>query len=346
MIPFFGVSVTEENLEDKEEVMDIYDTRTVVDFQKFTFSGHLRTHVYKVLDENIKLGHADYSCYWALELLCSGLTHSLWQTFFESAAKHINRGAPNVFLYLVQKYEKFVPYESQYSIMNMTDIRNNPDVRTFICEVAASLAFCRKNKLPTFPKIKPEHDFQQMTITENLKAPSANYARHLVKKGDPLDIYIPLNELYYSIRPETRDVQKALYWTSWILKYGSNFKKQNKRDFDCSFRSNSYVEDKYCKHAIWMIWETVMDVSQKSSQAGILKPYIEALYKIHCLRWTPSLLKTRIPFLMNAILFICESTTLDVHYAVPHNISTVYGVIENIPQWIQAIIQTQKTFSS
>ena len=325
--------------------MDIYDTRTVVDFQKFTFSGHLRQHVYKVLDENIKLSHADYSCYWSLELVCSGLTHSLWQTLFESCARHINRGAPNAFLYLANMYEKFVSYESQYSIMSMTDIRNNPDVRFLICEVAASLALCRKNKLPVFPKIKPEHDFQHLTITENLKAPSSNYARHLVKKGDPLDLYIPLNELYYSIRPENRDIGKALYWVAWMLKYASNFKKQNKRDYECAYRTNSYVEDKYCKLVIWLIWEVIIDASTKSPQAGILKPYVDCLYKIHCLRWTPSLLKTRIPFLITVIQYICESTTLDVHYPVPQNISTVHGVIENIPQWIQAIIQTQKTFS-
>ena len=66
--------------------MDIFDTRTIVDFQKFTFSGHLRTHVYKVLNENIKLGHADYSCYWTLELLSSGLIHSYWNTIFLSTA--------------------------------------------------------------------------------------------------------------------------------------------------------------------------------------------------------------------------------------------------------------------
>jgi hypothetical protein len=84
----------------------IEDSRTVVDFQKFTFSGHLRTHVFKVLDENIKLGHADYTCYWILELMCSGLTHSCWNTLFLSAALHINRGAPQTFLYLTRMYEE------------------------------------------------------------------------------------------------------------------------------------------------------------------------------------------------------------------------------------------------
>jgi len=326
--------------------MDIHDQRTVVDFQKFTFSGHLRTHVYKVLDENIKLGHADYSCYWSLELICSGLTHSMWQVLFESAARHINRGAPNAFLYLVRMYEKFSPYESQYNIMNMTDIRNNSDVRELVCEVAASLAFCRKNKLPSLQKIKPEHDFQHITIQENLKSPSAHYGRHLAKKDDPLDIYIPFNELIYCLRPETRDITKALYWVSWILKYASRYKKEQKLDLKCNFRNNLYIEDKHCNHVIWMIWEAVQDTANRSPQAGTLRQYIDCLYKLHCLRWSPALLKPRLCFLVVAIQFICESTTLDIHYSVPHDMSVVQGVVSNIPQWISAIIQTQKTFSS
>jgi hypothetical protein len=127
--------------------------------------------------------------------------------------------------------------------MSMTDIRNNSDVRELVCEVAASLALCRKNKLPPLQKIKPEHDFQQITIQENLKSPSAHYGRHLAKKDDPLDIYIPFNELIYCLRPETRDITKALYWVSWILKYASRYKKEQKLDLKCNFRNNVYIED-------------------------------------------------------------------------------------------------------
>jgi hypothetical protein len=325
--------------------MNIHDQRTVVDFQKFTFSGHLRQHVYKVLDENIKLGHADYSCYWTLELLCSGLVHSMWQSLFESTARHINRAAPNAFLYLVKIYEKFAPYESQYSLMSMTDIRNNSDVRTLVCEVAASLALCRKNKLTPLPKIKPEHDFLQITIHENLKSPSANYARHIVKDHDPVELYISLNELAYSLRPETRDFTKAIYWVAWILKYASQFKKQNKDPLECSYRPNMFIDDKYARHVIWMIWEVVLDAAKHSPQAGTLGPYIDSLFKFHCLRWSPTVLKQRACFLVTAIQFICESTTLDIHYSVPHDIVTVHHILEGIPQWINAIIQTQKTFS-
>jgi hypothetical protein len=96
---------------------------------------------------------------------------------------------------------------------------------------------------------------------------------------------------------------------------------------------------------IWMLWEAVLDASKKSVQAGVLEPYMDALFKLHCLRWTPSLMKNRLCFLNTAILFVCESTTIDIHSPVPHDLATVQNVVINIPQWILAIIQTKKTFS-
>jgi len=323
----------------------VSDGRTVLDFQKFTFSGHLRTHVYKVLDENIKLGHADYAGYWTLELLCSGLVHSMWQTLFESSAKHINRAAPNLFLYLVQAYEKFAPYESQYSLMAMTDMRNNIPVRQMVCEAAATVALTRKHKLMSLPTIKPEHDFQQVTITENLKAPSSNYVRHLLKEDDPMDLYVSLNEMAYCLRPEARDFTRAIYWMSWILKFASVFKQTNKRPLECSYRPNPYIDQSHGRHVVWIFWDIVQNASRSSPQAGVLNPYIDALYKLHCLRWNPSVMKARCCFLVCACLYICESNTLDIHYPVPQDIIAVKGIVESTPNWIHSIIQTQKTFS-
>ena len=326
--------------------MSVNDSRTVADFQKFTFSGHLRSHVYKVLEENIKLGHGDYACYWSLELMCSGLVHSLWQTLFECAAKHINRAGPNVFLYLISSYEKFAPIESQYSVLQMTDIRNNVQARQLVCETAASVALTRKHKLIPLPKIKVEHDFNQVTLQENLRSPSSNYAKHIVREDDPVDIYIPLNELTYCLRPESRDLTRALYWIAWILKFASQYKKQTKVAFDCSFRSNKYIDSSYSRNEVWLIWDVINDSVRMSPQQGVLLPYIDALYKIHCLRWSPSVLKNRMCFVNCACMFICESNTLDIHYPVPQNIMTVKSIVDNIPEWIKSIVHTQKTFSA
>jgi hypothetical protein len=55
-------------------------------------------------------------------------------------------------------------------------------------------------------------------------------------------------------------------------------------------------------------------------------------------------MKSRNPFLLSAITFVCESNTLDIHTKVPADIHTIHQVTSNIPQWILAIIETKKTF--
>jgi len=47
-----------------------------------------------------------------------------------------------------------------------------------------------------------------------------------MKHDDPMELYIPINELIYSLKSEIRDYIKALYWTSWIIKYASKFKEE------------------------------------------------------------------------------------------------------------------------
>jgi hypothetical protein len=242
-------------------------------------------------------------------------------------------------------YERFAPYENQYTLQSMTDIRNNRDARLLFCEVGASVALCRKSKLPSLPRIKPEHDFQPLVIQENLKAPSSMYARSLMKQEDPMELYIPVNEFMFCLRPDTRDSIRALYWASWILGYASKYKADNKQYLQCSYRSNEYVEEKYLRSPIWILWSVIHETARSSPQSGTITPYIEALYKMYCLRWAQGDLKKRLPFFITAVLFICESTTLDIHYSVPNNIRTVQDIVTNIPQWIGAIIHTQRTFA-
>ena len=320
--------------------MEITDTRTVIDFQKKTFCGHVRAHVIKVLLQNIQLGHADYSCYWSLELLCSGLVHTLWMALFEAAALHINRAQPNVFLYLASAYEKYAPIEGQYELTEMTKIRNNPDVRQMICEAAAVLAFCRKNKLPTLPTIKPAHDFDPVTIQESIKAPSAIFGKLLLRRDDPMPAAIPMNEFMYCLRPDVRDVTRALYWMSWIYAYCREHKKQTKQTLVFSNRSDEFVPSTYGQHVVWIFWEAIRKQAQP-----IAKQYIEILYKMYCLRWSPSEAKGRQAILTAAIVLVCEGGSLDTT-TVSGQTLQIANVLGGIPAWIDAISRMQKSFST
>lgn len=320
--------------------MEITDTRSVLDFQKKTFCGHVRAHVIKVLLQNIQLGHADYSCYWSLELLCSGLVHTLWMSLFEAAALHINRAQPNVFLYLASAYERYAPIEAQYEVTQMTKIRNNPDVRTMVCEAAAVLAFCRKNKLPSLPTIKPAHDFDPVTIQESIKAPSAIFGKVLLRRDDPMVVAIPMNEFMYCLRPDVRDVTRALYWMAWVYAYCREHKKQSKLTLLFSNRSDEFVSATYGQHVAWIFWEAIRKQAQP-----IAKQYIDVLYKMYCLRWSPSDAKSRQALLTTAVVLVCEGGTLDTT-TVSGQTLHVANVIGGIPAWIDAISRMQKSFSA
>jgi hypothetical protein len=315
--------------------MQIEDSRTVADFQKNTFCGHPRTHVVKVLLQNVQLGHADYACYWTLELLASGLVHTTWMAFFQAAAVHINRAQPNVFLYLADAYEKYVPIESGFSISNMTSIRNHPDVRRILCEVAATMSMCRKNKLPGLPTIKPNHDFDPVTIQEQLKAPSTLFGKLVLKPNDPITVAVPINEICYCLRPDVRDVTRTLYWISWILTYCREHKKLTKENLLFANRGDDFGGG---HHPVWIFWDCI----QKQAQP-YCRNYIDVLYKMYCLRWSPSDCKSRQPLIIAAVLLVCEGTSID---STPVSGSTiaVSNVLNGMPAWIDAIVRMKKSF--
>jgi len=321
--------------------MNIVDNRTVADFQNFTFSGHSRKLAIRSLLESIQLGHADYACYWSLELLCSGLVNSLWTTLFESASLSVHRACPNIFTFLTTQYEAFRRIQDNFSVLNMTDIRNRPDARSLACEAACAVALCRKQKALTLPRIKEEHDFEPTTIRENLRATSQHFGAGILKPEDPFELAIPVNELCFSI--QKRDTIRSLYWTAWILGFARLKKKQSKQALSITPRVSSLIPEKYARNLVWLFWDIIHHFT---SHSGFLVPYIESIEKMYCLKWEPSVARQRQTFLITAIVFLTESQALDVREPAKKNEMEISTVMEGIPRWLEAIQQTRNSFSS
>ena len=310
----------------------ISDTRTVADFQTFTFSGHARTLAHKSLLQSIQLGHADYACYWTLELLCSGLVHSLWNTLFESAGLYVHR-CPNMFTYLTSQYERFSEIENIFTIHTMTDIRNHEMARLLVCETAVALAVAKKQKPIGLPTIKPLHDFMPETVRENLRATTQTACLPFTKADDPYELKIPFNEFCFSV--QTRDTLRALYWMSWILTYAREQKKRTKQSLIVAERRNPYVNSKFARALVWMFWDVVN---------AHTNTYVEALYKLYCLRWEPKLAKPRQGLLLTAILFVTE--TPDAREPAKKNDLEISAVLHKIPQLLETIQATRNTFQA
>lgn len=321
--------------------MNIVDTRTVADFQSFTFSGHSRKLAIKSLSESILLGHSDYACYWALELLCSGLVTSVWSTIFDAASTGVHRGCPNIFTYLISQYERFRAIQDTFDISTMTDIRNRPDARNIVCEAACAVSGSRKQKPITLPRIKPAHDFEATTLKENLRATSQHFGAGVLKQEDPYELAIPVNELCFNI--QNRDTIRSLYWVSWIIAFGKEKKKQSKQALTIAPRTGPLIPEKYGRNIVWLFWDIV---HRYAGQAGFLAPYIDALEKMYCLQWEPGVAKAHQTFLLTAIVFLTENHSLDMREPAKKNEAEISTVMLGIPRWLETIQATRNSFSS
>jgi len=268
------------------------------------------------------------------------LVHTLWMTLFEGAALHVNRAQPNVFLYLANAYEKYAPIEGQYSLRDMTSIRNNMDVREMVCKAAAVVALCRKNKLPSLPTIKPQHDFDPVTIQESLKAPSTLYGKLVLRRDDPLTVAVPINEFVYCLRQDIRDVTRALYWMAWVYAFAREHKKQTKQPLIFANRSDEHVSVAHGIHVAWIFWDAIRKQAQP-----VARQYIDVLYRMYCLRWSPTDAKPRQALVTTAILLVCEGVTLDTTPVSSESLP-VANVLNGIPAWLDAIVRTQKSFTT
>jgi hypothetical protein len=260
-------------------------------------------------------------------------------TLFEGAALHVNRANPNVFIYLANAYEKYAPIEAKYGLRDMTTIRNNMDVRDMVCKAAAVISMCRKNKLPSLPTIKPVHDFHPVTIQESLKAPSTLYGKLVLRRDDPISVAVPINEFVYCLRQDVRDTTRALYWMSWMYAFAREHKKQTKLALVFANRSDQYISIAHGNHVAWIFWDAI----QKQAQP-VARQYIEVLYRMYCLRWSPSDAKSRQALLTTAIVLVCEGTTVDTT-PVSGETLAVANVLNGIPAWLDAITRMQKSFS-
>jgi len=110
-----------------------------------------------------------------------------------------------------------------------------------------------------------------------------------------LNSKIPFNEFCFLI--QTRDTQRAFYWLSWILAYAREQKKRTKQAVVVAERKSPYYSSKYARHLIWMIRDVV------NAQSNT---YVEALFKLYCLRWEPGTSRAKQTFLLTAILFVTE----------------------------------------
>jgi hypothetical protein len=307
---------------------EINDIRTSADFKGFSFSRFKKTEVRKQLVENIVKGKIEPACYWCAELICAGHYTDVWEIILHYTGKHIHLGNPKIVLYLQGRFEIFKQVVSQGHFFDELQLRNNETIRKLFAEMISILTTSNKKNSFEAIKINRIEEFDMTQMTERLKAPSTDYIQCVLKKEDPKELFIPVNEFIYNISPERKNMLSACYWIEWVVDFDAICKKRREPCY-CERRSFVNVEKKFSRDIIWILWDALLYYSEQTNNAYISK-LMTSLVQIFSIKYTTASCKKRRYLLYFAVALLTEP--VPIHIELTPNKEIVQNVVGKINQ--------------
>lgn len=304
---------------------DINDKRILKEFKGITFSKFKKNDAKKQLLNNLKLGEIESSLYWSCEFICAGHIDELWEIIFLSMSQQINLGNPKLPLYINLRLgyynELIIGYED-----NRLKLRNNSKLRKLFSEIICILCLSKKKWSYDSPKIK-ESDYMITNLNYKLKAKNMDLGKRIYTKEDPKELFIAINEFYWSISNSIKNTIDAFYWIEWLLGFESLYKKNKKhRTILKGLRRKMPVENNFQKDYIWIIWEILLyEGGQKSN--GLHK-VIESIRNIFCYKFSNGTTKKRKYLIYYAITLITEP--YDIKIKIYNDSKKITTIVDNI----------------
>jgi len=317
--------------------LDINDIRSSNDFKNITFSGFQKSKVKIELMKNIKNNKIEPSCYWSIELICSGHFIDLWEIILIVSSKYIHLGNPKLPIYLDLRYNNFKEILNMGYVDNELKLRNNIKIRKLFGEIICILCLSPKKHSIEFLKIDP-NEFDITLLTDKLKANNISYTKNFFRSEDPKQLFIPFNEFAYNLNKN--NTINATYWLEWIIQF-DNICRSNKIPILCETRSDIQVNFEYQKDCIWMIWEAIFNEIKERKSYKILKKILESLLKLFTIKYTVNCIKKRKNILYFAITLVTEYVNYDIK--INNNEKFIENIIKKLNNIYKDIKKNEHT---
>ena len=302
---------------------EINDIREQPEFKGLSFSNYKRSDVKKQLITNLLNGKIENSNYWCAELICSGNFPELWDTIIHFISKHIHTANPKIFLYIQNRIDIFKNIISNKELLSELHARNDIKLRQLFAEIITVLSISNKKNGIEPVKIKKDCEFDINNIPDKLKADKMDYITNIFLKKDPKEIFIALNEMYYSII--NQDYLSSCFWYEWIIEFETTCKK-NKRPCIAEPRNYSILP-KFRTNVVWIIWDILFDFIENKNNIPLTN-LLKASLDIFTINYSISSCKKR-RFIIYYAISICTDQ-INISGDIINDKKTVSTVIENI----------------
>lgn len=310
---------------------EINDPREIPAFRGITFSGFSRAKAKKELIQSMYDEKIEQSCYWSAELICAGQHNEVWESIIIFFAKYVHNGNPKLVVYLSRRILNFEQIVANGFTTCPLLLRNNNEFRKLFAELICIM--CSANKHHSIDEIKvPATEFEADNMCERLKAPDASYIESIFREDDPLELFVALNELTYSLT--IRSCTIASYWTEWIIAFG------NAENLKCERRVFVPVAPNHQTHFIWLIWDVFINISSNRHNT-LVQRLVESTLECFCFHFRPTNIRKYKLLLYFIIELLCAPVNTNYTDTIIKNQSIITTVTSHISDIYTQIKENQ-----
>ena len=299
---------------------EINDVRTKKDFRGKTFSGYKLLDVKNMINKELLSRNVNDAYYWVIELLCAGHVEIIWEIFNIYFSQNIGCANPKLAVYLNIKHQEFVKVHRAGYINHELLLRNSSLCRKILCETVIILSQSPKQLLMQKFITMNDNDFSLDNLTSRLSAPNDKFITDIFKDDDPIELFIPLNELTYNLSLVVKNnnnketLWNCLYWFEWILQY-EKYSKDRGNVLKSTYRSIK-VDSLHRKDVIWIIWDVIFFYSNKTK---LQKKITQSLFELFCINYKPGSKQKHKHLLYNAFDLIVNVNTIPFNTPITTN---------------------------
>ena len=307
---------------------NIDDVRT--EFKNITFSNFQKSKARQELINciyNCKIENANY---WSAEFICAGHFLDLWDIIILYATKYIHSGNPKLPIYLNMRYNNFINIINSGYSSNIIVLRNNSKIRKLFCEIICILSFSNKKHNYQQVKLNKHEEFDLTNISNKFKAPNVSFVENIFKDDDPKELFIPFNELIYSIN--NKNIIDSCYWYEWIIEYENICKKKKKK---CICQGRTYAPNRTHNDIIWIVWDILFYYSEPNNSLNkntnvlpIINKLIKSLYSLFTIKYKPTFKSKRKYIIYYAFSILTDN--IDFNINITNETEKIQAIVEKI----------------